>query len=69
MSFTIVSLLVGIISTFLTKFNIQYAPEDVTNFVNTLLLIASGIGVWWGRYRHGDITWYGTKKPATPPAA
>jgi MFS-type transporter involved in bile tolerance (Atg22 family) len=40
----------------------QVDQEQIANFINVGGLIISAVVIWWGRYRKGDITWYGVKK-------
>jgi hypothetical protein len=41
----------------------QWMPlEEVGPFVDSAALIITTIVIWYGRYRQGDITWWGAKK-------
>jgi len=35
--------------------------EEVEPVINALTLVISTLMIWYGRYRQGDITWYGKK--------
>lgn len=62
MSLTIQALLVTIVGTLLAKLGIPNTSEQVAQFVAGLVTLIGWVGVWWGRYRQGGITWYGAKK-------
>jgi len=59
-SVTIASLVV-IIAGFLGLGDI-FPQEEVESFVNIILQAVGIIGVWYGRYRQGDISALGMKK-------
>lgn len=61
MSFTISSLIVSGIGFLLQQSGAEVAPENVQNFIEVGLQIIGAIGIYWGRYRQGDITIFGTK--------
>lgn len=60
-SLTIASLLVMALTKFLDWAGIQFAPADLDGFVKTIIYIITGIGIWRGRVRIGDITWWGKR--------
>ena len=52
----------GIITILLTQFlGDNVASGDIEAFINVFGLIIGAAVAWYGRYRHGDITWYGSK--------
>lgn len=54
------SLTIGGIITMLLS---QILPlEEVAPFVDAVVLIGTTAMIWWGRYRLGDITWWGGRK-------
>lgn len=58
MSLTITGVISMLLSLILT-------PEETNimmSFIEQALLVAGIILAYWGRYRIGDITWYGTRK-------
>ena len=58
MSLTITGVISMLLSFILT-------PEEtnvVMSFIEQGLLVVGIILAYWGRYRMGDITWYGTRK-------
>ena len=36
--------------------------EEVNPFVDAVALIVTTLTIWYGRYRIGDITWWGGRK-------
>ena len=41
----------------------QWLPlEEVSPFIDAVALIVTTGIAWYGRYRLGDITWYGARK-------
>lgn len=58
MSLTITGIISMVLSLILT-------PEEtdiVLSFIEQALLVAGIVLAYWGRYRLGDITWYGARK-------
>jgi len=55
MSVTITGIIITIFSQFLPA-------EEVGILVNAVVTIIGILLAWWGRYRIGDITWYGARK-------
>ena len=55
--------LTGVLTMVLTKLVGDVLPaEDIATFINVFgFLIGAGVA-YWGRYRQGDITPWGTKK-------
>ena len=62
MSVTISGIAVFLIGKFLGWTGFSVGNEQITTFVEVLVQIVGGIIVWWGRFRQGDIKWYGAKK-------
>lgn len=62
MSLTITGILVAGISWLLQHAGVQLGDEQITTFIFTGGQVLGALWVYWGRYRHGDITWYGTTK-------
>lgn len=63
MSITISSLAVFLLNQLITRAGIEAIEEsDLLAVIKVLVSIVSAVGVWWGRYRLGDITWYGRRK-------
>ena len=60
-SVTIVSLAVGVVGHFLAKSGFVVSDVDLQTTLDTLILIVSAVGVYYGRYRQGDINWMGKK--------
>lgn len=55
MSLTITGLITLVLSQFLPL-------EEVSPFVDSAALIITTLVIWYGRYRQGDINWFGGKK-------
>ncbi len=60
-SVTFIGLLAGLVAFGLDKSGYHFAPEQVQNAIEVILAVGGAILGWIGRYRHGDITWYGKK--------
>lgn len=60
-SVTIISLAVGVIATALKGVGLDVVEQDIETFVLTGVQIISAIGIYWGRYRVGDINFFGKK--------
>lgn len=60
-SLTIAGLLVMVITKLLQSSGIEVATESIQNFVVVLLQVVGAIAIYWGRFRQGDITWYGSR--------
>lgn len=56
MSFTIKSLMVLIL---VQVFGLS--ESEVAQFIDTIGTILAVLAIYYGRYRQGDITWYGKK--------
>ena len=61
MSITITSFAVYFIGRLLTSAGFPIDDTSITHFVSVGLQILGALGIWYGRYRQGDITWYGKK--------
>lgn len=55
MSLTIGSVVTMILSQFLPL-------EEVSPFVDAVILVVTTVLIWYGRWRVGDITWWGGRK-------
>lgn len=62
MSVTITALFVSGIGFILQQSGAQVAPENVQNFIEVLLQVVGAIGIYYGRFRQGDITIFGKIK-------
>ncbi len=61
MSFTISSLIVSAIGFILEHAGVKVGGDQIGNFVNVALQIIGALGVYWGRYRQGDVNVFGVK--------
>ena len=62
MSLTFVGLATGIVAWLLKTADIPIANGVVENFVQVTLAIVAAVMVYWGRFRKGDLTVFGTRK-------
>ena len=42
--------------------DIDVMPEQIEGFISTVVNMGAFLAVWYGRFRKGDITWYGKRK-------
>lgn len=52
----------GVIATLLS---LLFTPDEANEFVklfDQLVLVYGIVATYWGRYRIGDITWFGARK-------
>jgi len=61
-SVTIVGILVMFLSNIMDSLDLPIVQDDLVATVNTLILLVGGLVAWYGRWRKGDITWYGKRK-------
>lgn len=52
----------GIISMFLSLILTPEETDVIMSFIEQGLLVVGIVLAYWGRYRIGDITWYGARK-------
>ena len=62
MSLTISSLFAFLVGRLLQSTGLPATDESITNFVSVTLQVLSAFGIWFGRWRAGDITWFGGRK-------
>jgi uncharacterized membrane protein YidH (DUF202 family) len=55
----IATILVGFV---LDQSGYKFTTDQVQSFVEIVLAVIGGILAFIGRWRHGDITWYGKRK-------
>jgi hypothetical protein len=49
----------------LTVLGLVFTPDEastIAHFIDTGIVVVGILATYIGRYRHGDITWYGLKK-------
>lgn len=61
-SVTLASLVGSVVFQAFVWADVQVAPEKVQAFGEVVVGLALVGGVWYGRWRKGDITWYGKRK-------
>ena len=62
MSLTIGMIMVNILAAILPYLGIQIGTEELTTTVQTLILVVTGVGAWYGRFRVGDVNAFGGRK-------
>ena len=62
MSLTISSLLAFVILRILDGAGIKLGEDKVNSFVQVAGSIITATGIWYGRFRKKDITWFGGRK-------
>ena len=69
MSVTISGWIIVALTWLLPHLGVNIDANALSMTVATIAQIVGGVLIYWGRYRQGDITWYGaTKTPSTPAA-
>lgn len=58
MSLTVTGLLSALLGYLLTP----EEASEVIKFIEQAVVVGSIVAAYWGRYRIGDITWYGARK-------
>jgi hypothetical protein len=69
-SITIVGLIVAFIGTLTSAFNIQlpYTPEEIEKALTVLVTLIGLAVAWYGRWRKGDVSFFGKRfTPTQPP--
>lgn len=63
MSLTIISLLVLILNNLArwAELEVEFVESEVQAAVQALISFFSILGIWYGRVRKGDVTWYGVR--------
>ena len=59
MSLTIASLFAFLIGRLLQSTGIVATDESISNFVAVAIQIIGAIGIYWGRFRRGDLNLFG----------
>jgi len=62
MSVTISGLISMAIAWFFREANVEVMPEQLQNFLEVVWLGISAILIWYGRWRKGDINFFGGRK-------
>ena len=62
MSITISSIILLIVLKILQWMGVKIGPDELNAFVQTGGTIILGIIAWYGRWRKGDVTWFGARK-------
>lgn len=62
MSTTIIAVIVNLLAAILPKIGVQVGTEALTSTIQTLVLIVSGLWVWYQRVQKGDVSPLGLRK-------
>jgi len=62
MSTTIIAVIVNLLAILLPYFGIELHTERLTDLVQTLVAIGTGIWIWYQRVKIGDVTTLGVRK-------
>lgn len=62
MSQTIISLIIGFLAYFLPKWGVVIGNETLTSTAQTIVIIVSGLWIYWRRVQKGDVTLAGVRK-------
>lgn len=62
MSTTVIAVIVQILAVGLPKLGINVGSEELTAALQTLVVIATGLWIWYQRVRRGDVNFAGVRK-------
>lgn len=62
MSTTIIAVIVQLLSLGLPKLGITVGSEELTGTLQTIVLIGSGLWIWYRRTQKGDVSGLGVRK-------
>lgn len=62
MSTTIASVMVTLLAMILPYFGISVGSDQLTQAVQTVIVVIAGVWIWFRRYQIGDVTVAGLKK-------
>lgn len=62
MSLTIFGLLTSLVGVALANWGIPYTDADVSQVVGALFAVAGWVTAYYGRWRQGDVSFWGGKK-------
>lgn len=60
-SLTMIGLAVMILGFIFSKMGIPIAEGNLEITLTTLVQIVGGVVIWYGRWRQGDVNWFGKK--------
>jgi len=61
-STTILAVVIQLLAVGLPKLGIEVGSEALTTTISTIIVVVSGIWIWWRRYQTGDVTPLGVRK-------
>lgn len=62
MSTTISAVVLQLLVVFLPMFGVQVGSEQLTAAVQTIVVVLSGLYIWFERWTKGDVKWFGARK-------
>lgn len=62
MSTTYMGVIVMILSTIVSRMHLSVSDQEIQTTVTTIVTIIGALVAFYGRYKKGDITWYGARK-------
>jgi hypothetical protein len=62
MSTTYTGVIIMILSTIAIRLHLSISDQEIQTTVTTIATIIGALIAFYGRYKKGDITWYGARK-------
>ncbi len=62
MSLTLSSLFITALGFIFERAGIKVGNDEIGTFVNVALQVIGAVGIYWGRYRQGNVNWFGWKR-------
>ena len=62
MSTTIIVVIVSLVGLLFQQSGVEVAPEKIQTTIEVVMQFVGLIVVYYGRYKQGDIRWFGVKK-------
>ena len=59
---TYVGVIVSVLGSVFPKFGVSVGGEELTTTISVILTVLGGLWAFWGRYRKGGITLWGTRE-------
>ena len=59
MSQTIIGLIITVLGLIASQLKIDITQDQIVHIVTVAVTVYGVLHTYWGRYRQGDITWYG----------
>ena len=65
-SITYIGIIVLVVSKIMDIAGVSIGGEEITKFIETGMVLVGGFIAFWGRYRAGQIKWFGGRKVELP---